>query len=534
MVADPITLERDLLDARARADRVTADLDGERLLGPMLAIVNPPLWEIGHVSWFQERWCLRLRTDGSLGDSILPGADALYDSSAVAHDTRWDLRLPTRAETLAYMTRVLEAAIRRALATRLPSAMIPTRFRVVARLPMTPNGKLDRHALLDLARSAAPELAAERTLTYPRDPIETRLAALWCEILGRALVGIDESFLDLGGDSRTGLALFSAIEQRFGRALPLALLFEAPTVREQAVHLRAGIAREGLAPAIDWSATLVPESATTNRPRLFCVPAVDGYAFVYRPLAVELAATENPTHVVVLQFPGLDGTSAPLATVAALAHELVARLRTIQPHGPYALLGHSYGGLVAYEMARRLVESGEAIELLALCDSHTPDAVSFVARAVRGSEKLLLAARHIWRETAPTSKVTPFQGIVHLFAAASTFGHTVARAFRRRGGRTLVAHTVHEVRRASMAARGTYRFGPPLDLPATRVVLFRAAPGPESARRWLRFAEPSNGWARRFVRAIEVRDAEGDHIQMLNPPNVAGIAREISTARGPL
>ena len=101
-------LERDLVDARARAVRVTADLDGERLLGPKLAIVNPPLWEIGHVAWFQERWCLRQRADGSLADSILPRADALYDSSAVAHDTRWDLPLPGLGATRGYGERVLE------------------------------------------------------------------------------------------------------------------------------------------------------------------------------------------------------------------------------------------------------------------------------------------------------------------------------------------------------------------------------------------------------------------------------------------
>jgi iron(II)-dependent oxidoreductase len=108
MVADLAALERDLLDARARAIRVTAGLDGGRLLGPKLAIVNPPLWEIGHVAWFQERWCLRWRADGSLGGSILPGADALYDSSAVAHDTRWDLPLPDLQATRAYGERVLE------------------------------------------------------------------------------------------------------------------------------------------------------------------------------------------------------------------------------------------------------------------------------------------------------------------------------------------------------------------------------------------------------------------------------------------
>jgi len=113
MVADAAALERDLLDARARALRVTAGLEGERLLGPKLAIVNPPLWEIGHLSWFQERWCLRWRADGTLADSILPGADALYDSSAVAHDTRWDLPLPDLNATRAYGDQVLERVRKR-------------------------------------------------------------------------------------------------------------------------------------------------------------------------------------------------------------------------------------------------------------------------------------------------------------------------------------------------------------------------------------------------------------------------------------
>jgi iron(II)-dependent oxidoreductase len=101
-------LERHLLDARARTELMTRDLEGERLLGPKLDIVNPPLWEIGHLAWFQERWCLRMAQSGAPMDSILEGADAIYDSSAVAHDTRWDLPLPGLRATRAYMAEVLE------------------------------------------------------------------------------------------------------------------------------------------------------------------------------------------------------------------------------------------------------------------------------------------------------------------------------------------------------------------------------------------------------------------------------------------
>lgn len=97
-----------LRDARARTTAYTGDLDGERLFGPRLAIINPVLWEIGHLAWFQERWCLRYQGEGEpLAPSILEGADALYDSSAVPNPARWDLPLPSLPATLGYMDAVL-------------------------------------------------------------------------------------------------------------------------------------------------------------------------------------------------------------------------------------------------------------------------------------------------------------------------------------------------------------------------------------------------------------------------------------------
>jgi iron(II)-dependent oxidoreductase len=90
-------------DARRRTFELVADLDDDQLMGPRLATVNPLLWEIGHVAWFQEKWVLRRRPDYA---PVRADADALYDSSAVAHDTRWQLPLPDRRETLRYLTEV--------------------------------------------------------------------------------------------------------------------------------------------------------------------------------------------------------------------------------------------------------------------------------------------------------------------------------------------------------------------------------------------------------------------------------------------
>jgi len=108
MAAELIT---ELRAARERLRRVADDLAGEREFGPKLAIVNPPRWEVGHVAWFQEYWCLRGGSEAR--PSILPNADALYNSATVPHDTRWDLPLPSFADTLAYRDEVSERLISR-------------------------------------------------------------------------------------------------------------------------------------------------------------------------------------------------------------------------------------------------------------------------------------------------------------------------------------------------------------------------------------------------------------------------------------
>ncbi len=113
----PATLTAELQSARARTRAVADDLAGVREFGPLLAIVNPPRWELGHVGWFQEYWCLRRAEPGRYAterhESILPNADALYNSATVPHDTRWSLPLPEFAATLRYRDAVLERVLER-------------------------------------------------------------------------------------------------------------------------------------------------------------------------------------------------------------------------------------------------------------------------------------------------------------------------------------------------------------------------------------------------------------------------------------
>lgn len=103
-------LDAALADARARTLAIYAHLDLDKLEVPCLAVVNPPLWELAHVAWFQEYWCLRY-AHGVAGPSMLAGADALFDSSNVAHDSRWSLPYPTSSEMRRYIDATLEASL---------------------------------------------------------------------------------------------------------------------------------------------------------------------------------------------------------------------------------------------------------------------------------------------------------------------------------------------------------------------------------------------------------------------------------------
>src|SRR6478752_2250093 len=102
--AFPADLVAQLREVRHRTRRLTEDLSSGELLGPYLEIVNPVLWELGHIAWFHEYWTLR----GAAGrPPLIERSDSLWDSSNVAHRTRWHLDLPDRAGTVRYMADVL-------------------------------------------------------------------------------------------------------------------------------------------------------------------------------------------------------------------------------------------------------------------------------------------------------------------------------------------------------------------------------------------------------------------------------------------
>ncbi|MCW5978614.1 MAG: amino acid adenylation domain-containing protein [Bryobacteraceae bacterium] len=235
------------------------------------------------------------------------------------------------------------------LEVRLPAYMLPSRYVLLDALPFTQSGKIDRRAL-----PAPAPLVGERAIHRPADSIEAELTRIWERTLNVHPIGVRDNFFDLGGYSLLAVKLFADIERAFGKDLPLATLFESPTIEGLARLLR----REGWQPS--WAA-LIPIQATGSRPPLFCVHAAGGNVLFYREMAVALGADQP---VYGLQAIGLDGKRAPLTTVEAMAEAYLSEMLAVQPEGPYLLGGFCSGAYVALEMARQLEARGKKVALL--------------------------------------------------------------------------------------------------------------------------------------------------------------------------
>jgi len=215
-------------------------------------------------------------------------------------------------------------------------------------------------AIAELEQSILPKPTYSRpelknAYVVPRNDVEQKIANIWQEILGIAQVGIHDNFFELGGDSLLAVSLFSNIKKIFDKNLPLATLFQAPTVEQQAGLLQQSVKSV-------WS-SLVAIQPGGSKPPLFCVHAIGGNVLCYRDLPRYLGP-EQP--VYGLQAQGLDGKQAPHNRVEDMASHYIQEIRTIQPNGPYLLAGYSSGGTLVFEMAQQLHAQGQKVAMLAV------------------------------------------------------------------------------------------------------------------------------------------------------------------------
>jgi amino acid adenylation domain-containing protein len=256
------------------------------------------------------------------------------------------------------------AALRQFLGQQLPDYLVPSFFVRIEKLPLSPNGKIDRKTL------PAPEnqrTAILDSYAPPRDSVEQVLVQLWAKVLRVKTVGLHDNFFELGGHSLLAVRLVTEIEKVYGKRLPLATLLQAQTVAELAEILR----KEQWEPS--WQ-SLVPIRAGGSRPPLFLMHSHGGNVLEYFPLANHL---DEQQPVYALQARGLDGQIVSGRSVEEMVASYLAEIRSLQPEGPYFLGGYCSGGVLAWEAARQLAAVGERVALLVMIQTFHPACVHF-------------------------------------------------------------------------------------------------------------------------------------------------------------
>ncbi|MEV6393082.1 amino acid adenylation domain-containing protein [Nocardia xishanensis] len=295
----------------------------------------------------------------------------------------------TPAGTTALVSYVLAAAGRRIdpaalteyAARSLPGYMVPAAVVVLDEVPLTPVGKLDRRAL--------PEPVFEQAVfRAPSTPLEEAVATVFEQVLGAQRIGLDDDFFSLGGTSLLATQVVERLRVRTGAELTVASFFTDPTVAGIAAQVAAALeaGHDYDANAESALRVLLPIRAGGTRPPVFCLPPMSGMSWTYAGLARFLPADQP---IYGLQSPALTEPDYRPATATEIVRRYVTEIKTVQPEGPYRLLGWSLGGVLAHAVAIELQAGGDRVDLLAILDSAPDvDIADFHAEIREGFEAL--------------------------------------------------------------------------------------------------------------------------------------------------
>jgi amino acid adenylation domain-containing protein len=408
--------------------------------------------------------------------------------------------------------------LRAYLRQKLPDYMVPTHFVPLAALPQTANGKIDRHALplptVDRAQLAVPYAA-------PRTTTEETLAAIWQKILKVEKVGVRDRFFELGGHSLQAVALVAEVFSAFAQIIPLVTLYENPTIE----HMAQVVERHRTGGAT-WTPLLATQPQGT-KPPFFGILRSGMTRVNFQSLSQELG-TEQPFYT--LSAPGLDGRHPPFTHIPDLAAHYVAAMRTVQPEGPYYLGGYSFGGLVAYEVARQLRTQGEEVALLAILDMVAPvyalspdmaaDGLSSLLETMATIEGVFQTSLALTAEDlAPLSSDERLELCWQRLQAANVLPQDADA--------TLIRHMAN-FEQATVQSLASY---PAEAQPSGQaMVIFRAA---ETAVNSfvgslpVIYEMPDLGWSQFVSGPITVHTVPGDHFSMLASANAQTLAAQL-------
>jgi aspartate racemase len=392
--------------------------------------------------------------------------------------------------------------LRRFVKEKLPDYMVPSAVVQMDTLPLTPNDKVDRRAL------PAPDLTRQEpseTFVAPRDELEVQLTKIWEQVLGIQPIGIQDNIFELGVHSLMAARLANQIEKAFNKNLPLTTIFQAPSI-EQLAHI---LRQEAWSAPCSSLFVIQPGAA---KPPLFCIHVLgEGLSF-YRPLARYLGQ-EQPLYGLAAQI--LDEQQAPPNQIEELAAYYIKEMQALQPEGPYFLAGVSFGGQVAFEIARQLMAQGQAVGLVALLDSESPGESQELSQLKRVSV-------HIsnFFQSGPAyilNKVnTKIEDLSRRFQLISC-------KFYQWSGRPLPQRLrILSILEENRQAEEKYV---PQVYPG-QVTLFRSVDDQKYFSR--AYLESGYGWQDLAAGGVEIYDIPGDHLGILAEPNVQVLGEKLS------
>jgi thioesterase domain-containing protein/acyl carrier protein len=265
----------------------------------------------------------------------------------------------------------------------LPEYMIPAAVVYLEKIPLTPNGKIDRKSLPVSTDDLSPR--TENAPTLPRNKVESTMVDIWSEVLARKPIGIFEHFFELGGHSLSATKLISRLNSALGIQIPLKSLFTDPTIAALAALIRYDEVDDVyyyIGEPSRWK-LLVPAQPKGSQTPFFFVGGYMDPNDTLRILSNLIPHLGFDQPVYGLQPRWLDGQSPRYSSVEEVVVEFVTELRAFRPHGPYLLGGDCVGGIIALEMARMLISQGEKVALLAMFDSERPTLVRDFAADLR-------------------------------------------------------------------------------------------------------------------------------------------------------
>ena len=406
---------------------------------------------------------------------------------------------------------------------RLPEYMTPETIVLLEEIPITANGKLDRKRLPALSDAMQPE---EESFIQARDVFEYRLVKIWESVLEIRPIGVRDSFFDLGGHSILAAILMARIHSEFGRELPLYLLFQERTIERLATFLKQE------ASSMSWSC-LVELQASGSKPPLFFVHPGGGNVHSYYDLA-RCLGSDRPFYA--FQQPGLYKEQSLFTSIEDLAAYYIEAMKTAQPEGPYFIGGWSFGGIVAFEMARQLFAQDQKVGKLLLLDSGAPISMKkYLGEEYEGSEEdedenkddaallidLLAGLRLSEEDLKPFEGDKRIEYVLKRGIDMNFFPPDVDLAR---------ARTYLELFRTNARARRKYL--PPVYQGS--VTLFRpftqlALPPSDGSERNERVAKliHDNGWSELAAGGVRVIEVPGDHVTMVGDPHVETLALRI-------